>query len=244
MVILFFFIIHWYSSLFFQSVFLHRYAAHGTFTMSRRMEKFFYIGCGITQGSSYISAKAYGIMHRLHHAHTDTAADPHAPDNSANMFTLMWDTRNSYFNIYSGKTVTDKRYEHNLPEWDAFDKLAHNWVTRVLWIVGYTCFYLVFATQWWMFLFLPLTIIMGSLHGIAINWWAHRFGYRNFNLADQSRNIMPVDILFLGEAFHNNHHKHPGRPNNAVKWFEVDMGYLFIRLMHNMRMIRLRNPND
>jgi stearoyl-CoA desaturase (Delta-9 desaturase) len=85
---------------------------------------------------------------------------------------------------------------------------------------------------------------MGSLHGIAINWWAHRFGYRNFNLADQSRNIMPVDILFLGEAFHNNHHKHPGRPNNAVKWFEVDMGYLFIRLMHNMRMIRLRNPND
>src|SRR5215467_6483535 len=79
MIILLFFIIHWYSSLFFQSIFHHRYAAHGMYTMSKFWERVFYIGCFITQGSSYISARAYGILHRLHHAHTDEAEDPHSP---------------------------------------------------------------------------------------------------------------------------------------------------------------------
>src|SRR5688500_5776147 len=79
MAIVFLLIIHWYSSLFFQSVFHHRYAAHAMFTMTKGWEKAFYIGCYLTQGSSYISAYAYGIMHRLHHAHTDTIEDPHSP---------------------------------------------------------------------------------------------------------------------------------------------------------------------
>lgn len=238
MIILIFFAIHWYSSLFFQSVFLHRYAAHGVFTMSRRMEKLFFIGCAITQGSSYISPKAYGIMHRLHHAHTDTKDDPHSPDNSVNMLGLMWDTRNSYFEIYSGKTIVNTKYEYNLPAWNSFDRIAHNWVTRLVWIGAYASFYVVFATHWWMFLLLPLTVIMGSLHGVAINWWAHRFGYRNFNNADKSRNILPVDFLFLGEAFHNNHHKFPGRPNNAHRWFEFDTAYWLMKLMAKARLIR------
>ena len=57
MAILIFFVLHWYLSLFCQTFFLHRYAAHGAFTMSRGWEKFFYILTFITQGSSYMSAR-------------------------------------------------------------------------------------------------------------------------------------------------------------------------------------------
>src|SRR5690606_5152225 len=96
MAVLLFLIIHWYASLFFQSVFHHRYSAHGLFTMSKGWERVFFVGCFITQGSSYISAYTYGIMHRLHHAFTDKPEDPHSPTNTPGLFGMMLDTRNNY----------------------------------------------------------------------------------------------------------------------------------------------------
>lgn len=240
MALLVFIIIHWYLSLFFQSVFHHRYAAHRLFTMSPNWEKAFHIGCYITQGSSYISSYSYGIMHRLHHAHTDTEHDPHSPSITPNLFKMMWYTRNSYFNIFIGKTEVTDNYKKDLPQWEAFDKIAHNWVSRLIWGLIYLGIYIMLATHWWQYLFLPITFAMGAFQGTVVNWWAHKFGYRNFKVDNTSRNILPIDILFWGEAFHNNHHKHPGRPNNAVKWYEVDMGYVAMWTLDKMKVIKLK----
>lgn len=243
MFILFFLVIHWYASLFFQSFFHHRYAAHNHFTMSRGWEKFFYICCFFTQGSSYISATTYGLMHRLHHAHTDTEKDPHSPAFTDNMFALLWQTRNNYNSIFLGRTIVDDKFKKDLPEWAAFDKMAHNWVARLAWGAFYIAIYALLVTQWWMWLFLPVTFAMGALQGIAVNWWAHKFGYRNYTVNNTSRNIMPVDLIFWGEAYHNNHHRNPGRANNAVKWFEFDAGYGLMILMHKLRIIKLKPVN-
>lgn len=240
MTIIIFFIVHWYVSLFFQSFFMHRYAAHGHFTMSQGWEKFFYIGSFLTQGSSYISAATYGAMHRLHHAHTDKPEDPHSPANTPNPLLMMWATRNSYINLFLGKTVAEEKYMKDLPRWDAFDRFAHNWIARVLWGFAYLAFYLTFATAWWQWLFFPLTLAMGSLHGVAVNWWAHKFGYENYKLDNTSKNIMPLDLFFVGEAYHNNHHKHPGRPNNAVRWFEFDTTYFVMRGLHALKIIKIK----
>ena len=79
MAILIFFLAHWYLSLFAQTFFLHRYAAHQMFTMNKFWEKVFYFLTWVFQGSSFLSPKAYGIMHRLHHAYADTENDPHSP---------------------------------------------------------------------------------------------------------------------------------------------------------------------
>jgi len=242
MALLLFIVIHWYCSLFFQSVFHHRYAAHAMFSMSKGWERVFYIGCFLTQGSSYISAGTYGLMHRLHHAHTDTEEDPHSPSNTPNVFAMMWETRNNYINLYTGKTTADDKYKKGLPEWAAFDKIVHNWIMRVIWIAVYIAIYAYLATAWWMFLFLPLTIAMGSFQGVAVNWWAHRFGYENFKMNNTSKNILPFDIIFWGEAYHNNHHKHPTTPNNATRWFEWDMGYQAMRLLHKLKIIRITRP--
>lgn len=239
MAIFIFFAIHWYGSLFFQSFFHHRYAAHKHFTMSRGWEKFFFICCFITQGSSYISAYAYGMMHRLHHVHTDTEDDPHSPTNHPNFWRMMLETRNSYFSIYCGKTLVEDKIKKDIPQWHAFDKFAHNWITRVSWMMIYTAIYIWLATAWWQFLLLPFTIIMGTLQGAVVNWWAHKFGYRNFETEDTSRNIIPFDIFFWGESYHNNHHKFPGRPNNSVKWYEFDSIYAVELLLHKMKVIEI-----
>ena len=85
MEILIFFVAHWYLSLFAQSFFHHRYSAHQMFTMNKFTEKIFFIFSFVVQGSSYMSPKVYGAMHRMHHAHADTEKDPHSPKFSSNL---------------------------------------------------------------------------------------------------------------------------------------------------------------
>ena len=116
MVIILFFLAHWYLSLFCQTFFQHRYAAHQAFTMSKGWERFFYILTFVTQGSSFISPRAYAIMHRLHHAHTDTELDPHSPSYDSNLFTMMWRTKNVYQAILHGKYAVEERFMKNLPD--------------------------------------------------------------------------------------------------------------------------------
>ncbi|MFN6944649.1 MAG: fatty acid desaturase [Cytophagaceae bacterium] len=208
--------------------------------MSKHWEKAFYIGCFICQGSSYISATAYGIMHRLHHAHTDTKQDPHSPHNTGNVLLMMWQTRNNYINIYNGHTPVDEKFTKGLPRWDAFDRFAHNWIARLIWAGIYIALYIWLATEWWMFLFLPIHFAMGPIQGVAVNWWAHVYGYVNFRVNNTSKNILPVDLVFWGEAYHNNHHRYPSRPNNAVKWFEIDPGYILMKTMDKLGIIKLK----
>lgn len=57
---------------------------------------------------------------------------------------------------------------------------------------------------------------------------------------DTSTNIVPVDLVMLAEAYHNNHHKYPARPNFGIKWYEIDPVYPFIKLFHWMRIIKLK----
>lgn len=231
---------HWYLSLFFQSFFHHRYAAHQQFSMGRGWEKFFFVCCFITQGSSYISAYAYALMHRLHHEHADTDKDPHSPYYAKGVFKTLLQTRNSYAAIFSGKTMVPDKYKKDIPRWDRFDHFAHNWITRLCWIAVYIAIYARLATHWWMYLFLPFTIMICSVQGFAVNWWAHKFGYSNKAGNDHSKNILPLDLIFWGEAYHSNHHYYPGRANYGIRWFEIDPGYYVIRIFDKLNVIRLK----
>ena len=240
MAILIFIILHWYFSLFFQTFFHHRYAAHKMFTMSKFWEKIFFIFSFITQGASYLSPHTYGILHRLHHAHADTENDPHSPKYDHSLFAMMWRTKNIYVDINLGKVQIEDRYKKDLPEWQLFEKFAHSWVARLSWVACYIVFYIYFATSWWMYPFLLLHFVMGPFHGAIINWFSHKYGYVNFKLEDTSKNFLPVDFLMLGESYHNNHHMYSGRPNFGYRWFEIDPVYPFIKLFDKLRIIQLK----
>src|SRR6058998_428286 len=82
MAIVIFFTAHWVISAFFQSFFHHRYASHRMFTMAPRTERTFHMLTYLAQGPSYLSPRAYAILHREHHAYSDTERDPHAPASS------------------------------------------------------------------------------------------------------------------------------------------------------------------
>lgn len=239
MVIVTFFVLHWYSSLFCQTFFQHRYSAHRDCTMSRAWERFFFVFCFLAQGSSYLSANAYGVMHRLHHLHADRDGDPHTPLRSSNPVRMMWDTSVSYGKIYFGRSRDE---DLNCgPEWVAFEKVAHNIYARGVWIGIYGGLWIIFATAWWHWLLLPISIFMSAIHGTIINYYGHALGYRNFDVGNHSRNIIPFfDIILLGEGYHNNHHNQAGSSNFAVKWFEWDPTYLIMRILDYVGIIALK----
>jgi stearoyl-CoA desaturase (delta-9 desaturase) len=239
MTILLFFIGIWYASLFFQTFFQHRYAAHGAFKMNKFWERSFFILTYLAQGSSYMSPRAYAIMHRMHHAYTDTEKDPHSPSFSSNIFSMMWRTRNIYEGIYNRSIEVDDCFTKNLPDWEKFEKWANSSFSRILWALIYLCIFICFATSPWLFLLLPVVLTMGAFHGAIINWFAHKFGYTNFRMKNTSQNLFSVDVFMLGESYHNNHHKHPSRVNFGKRWHELDPVYPCIRLLSWLHIIKI-----
>jgi stearoyl-CoA desaturase (Delta-9 desaturase) len=244
MAILIFFVAHWYLSLFAQTFFLHRYSAHKMFTMGPITEKVFYWLTYIFQGSSFLSPYAYGVMHRLHHAHADTAEDPHSPSFSKNLFDMMWKTKNYYQEIVHKVDHIEAKFKKNVPNWVFMEKLGDSWVSRLGWGVAYIMFYYYFAESYWVFLLLPIHFLMGPVHGVIINWFAHKYGYRNYDVDDTAKNLLPIDFLMMGESYHNNHHKFGGRANFGIKWHEFDPTYPVIKLLSFMKIIKLKPNND
>ncbi len=240
MAILLFFFSHWFASLFCQTFFLHRYAAHRMFTMSKLWERFFYLATFITQGSSFLNPRAYAIMHRMHHAYSDTEKDPHSPHYFSSMFRMMWHTKEIYVNYLLGRVEPELGFDKNIPVWPLFDRFSSSWTFRLLFVAGYTMYYVVFATEPWMFALLPFHFIMGPIHGGIVNWFGHKYGYVNFHdTGDRSRNTLPFDLLTLGELFQNNHHKYPSHANFAQRLFEIDPTYPLIKLLSWLRIISL-----
>lgn len=244
MIILYFFIAHWYLSLFAQTFFLHRYAAHQMYTMKPFWEKVFYIMTYIFQGSSFLSPYAYGVMHRMHHAYADTEKDPHSPSYSKNLFDMMWKTKAFYNDILNKRIAVDPKFIKGVPYWAPIEKLGDLWISRLAWGTAYTIFYMNYATHWWMYLLLPIHYLMGPVHGAIINWFAHRIGYINFKVSDTAKNLLPLDVLMMGESYHNNHHKLGGRANFGVKWHEFDPTYPVIKLLNFIHVIKLKKNND
>jgi stearoyl-CoA desaturase (delta-9 desaturase) len=242
MFIIVFFLIQWYVGLFFQTFFLHRYAAHQMFSMSKATEKVFFVLTWLFQGSSYLSPYAYGVMHRLHHDHADTEHDPHSPLFSKGLFDMMWQTRIYYNNLASGAMVIDDpKLTKNIPQWSSFDKFANGAVSRLFWVAVNVAVYYFFATAAWQWVLLPFSLAMAPVHGAIINWFAHKYGYRNFECDDTSVNFLPVDVLMMGESYHNNHHVHGSRANFGHRWHEIDPTYQVIKLLNFMGVIKLNN---
>ena len=222
------------------------------FTMSAGWEKVLIAFTYLAPGSSYLSPRAYGILHRLHHQNTDKPDDPHSPSHYPKRLfgpvLMMIETVRIYHAINMGKTdfevgskhfVIDSVIQKNLPYYPVFDRVAQTWALRLVWIVLYTLVYVAFAPSLWWFILIPIHYVMTSVHGLIINWYAHTIGYRSYDAENTSTNLFPIDPM-AGEGLHNNHHQFPGRANFANRWYEFDLTYQVIKVLAWMRIIKLR----
>ncbi len=210
--------------------------------MSKGWERFFHLLTYVCQGSSYLNPRAYAILHRQHHAYSDTEKDPHSPLFFGNVFTLMIHTKRRYDAYAYNLEQPEARFDGGCPSWPLIDRLGQGWTLRILWGTAYTLVYIFFAQAWWMWLLLPFHYLMGPVHGAIVNWCGHRYGYRNFDNKDDSRNCLPIDFVTLGELFQNNHHKYGSRVKFSVRRFEVDPCYAIIRVFDWLGIIQLDRP--
>ncbi len=248
--LLYFIMVQYFASLFFHSFFLHRYGTHRQFTMPKRTERIFFLLTYVSQGSSFLDPKAYAIIHLEHHAHSDTGQDPHSPLNFSRLKwgldfpiagTLMMKHLRYFFaEVYYGKSELLKLYkEKEFPSWPHFERFASSRFSSVLFGTAYALIYLWLATAWWMWLFLPITILSGPVQGAIVNWCGHMWGYRRYKLNDNSRNTPVFNIVMLGELNQNNHHQDPDNPNFGKAWYELDLIYPVILFLDLIRVIKI-----
>lgn len=241
-VILVFFVTHWLLSVFCQTFFLHRYGAHRMFSLSRGWERAFHLLTYLAQGPSYLDPRGYAILHRMHHAYSDTERDPHSPLYYSNALSMMWATKHRYDDYAYRRVAPEARFDGGCPEWPTLDRLGQSWPMRLVWCAAYIAVYVAFAPSAWFFLLLPAHFIMGPIHGAIVNWGGHKYGYRNFENTDQSRNTLVFDFLTFGELFQNNHHEFGMSPNFAVRRFEIDPAYPIIKLLEALGIVKDLSP--
>jgi len=205
--ILLFFFLHWFLSLFFHSFFLHRYASHLMYTARKGWEKTFYFLTWFVQGSSFLVPRAYAVMHRMHHAYSDTENDPHSPHFFKDVWHMMLHTAKIYQSFIKNRNLPEPQFTREyLPVWEKLDRIGYSNITRLLFAAVYIAVFVVFAPSLWWYLLLPIHFLMGPVQGAIVNWFGHKLGYANFNNGDHSKNSSPIGILLMGELFQNNHH--------------------------------------
>lgn len=237
-----FLILHWFLSLFSQTFYQHRYVTHRQFEMLPFWQKFFYGFAYVSEGSSFLDPRVYAVLHRVHHEHSDTELDPHPPNFFKDVFTFTWHTKKRFSDYAHSRVKVDPKFLENLPDFPKlFSFWADSWASRLIWGASYLAmYYFVIDGPWWTYLFLPIHFLMGPIQGSIVNWCGHKYGYRNFDTPDKSKNTPGLAIPMLAEIFQNNHHKDPGNPNFGVKWHELDIVYwLAIRPMNFMHIIKI-----
>jgi hypothetical protein len=144
-----FLVSHWVLAVFCQTFFLHRYGAHQMFSMSKGWERFFYLLTFTAQGSSYLNPRAYAILHREHHAFSDTPRDPHSPHVYPNLITMMKHTLDRYQEHSHRRIEAESRFDTGAPEWPLLDKIGRSWACHLAFMAGYTAFYVAFLGVAW-----------------------------------------------------------------------------------------------
>ena len=235
--ILVFFLIHRYISVFFQSFFLHRYAAHLMFTMRKWWERIFHVLTRIAQWPSYLVPSAYAVLHRMHHKFSDTIDDPHSPIFFRDVWGMMKRTAKVYQDIILKNKYIDQ-FAKNYPVRNFVDKRWQSRYSRIGRWVLYAVVYALLGAQWWMYFLLPVHFLMGPIHGAIVNRAWHMIGYRNHKTGDHSKNTLAIDFLTVGELFQNNHHNNGSNPKFANRRREFDPTYVVMKILAWMRIIR------
>ena len=221
-----FLLIHWYLSLFCQSFYLHRYISHRQFNLSEAWDKFFLILTIFSQGPSFLRPMHYKRLHMQHHAFSDEPQDPHSPVMNKNIIQMIKKTFHEYMNLKNGSETFPR-----------IVAVADSFFTRGVFVLLYIGLYLAFTDSYWYLLLVPLHTFLGPLHGAIVNWCGHKYGYRNYELKDNSKNTLVFDFLMMGELYQNNHHANVCKINFADKWYEFDMTYILYKLLKRLKIV-------
>jgi len=217
------------------TIFLHRHQAHHALDLHPAVSHFFRLWLWLTTG---MVTKEWAAVHRKHHAKCDTPEDPHSPQ-ILGINRVLWAGVFLYVRE-ARRPDTLERYGRGTPD----DWLERNVYSRfkllgmvLMGVIDIVLFgiipgLLILATQ---LVWIPFWAA-GVINGIG-----HYWGYRHWPTPDASTNIMPLGILIGGEELHNNHHAYPTSAKLSNKWYEFDIGWLYIRILEALGLAKVKH---
>ena len=216
------------------TVFLHRCQAHRSLKLSPVISHFFRFWLWLTTG---MVTKEWAAIHRKHHAKCESAGDPHSPQVKG-ISTVLWSGTELYRETAKDKECIEK-YGHGTPD-DWVERHIYSkhsvWGVGSMLVINFCLFGIIGVAIWAIQMMWIPFFAAGVINGIG-----HFVGYRNFKTPDASRNIFPLGILIGGEELHNNHHSHATSPKLSSKWYEFDIGWLYIKLFEFFGLAEVRN---
>jgi stearoyl-CoA desaturase (delta-9 desaturase) len=216
------------------TLYLHRCQAHRALDMHPALSHFFRFWLWLTTG---MITKEWAAIHRKHHAKCETEDDPHSP-RIHGINKILFTGVVMYVKESHNTEVMD-RYGHSTPT----DWLERNVYTPM--------------NKWGVVLLAAIDLLLfgpiaGTIIYVAqIGWipfWAagvingvgHYWGYRNFQTEDDSTNMVPWGAWIGGEELHNNHHAYPTSAKFSLRWYEFDLGWMYIRIAQSLGLVTVR----
>ena len=215
------------------TIFLHRSQAHRALDLHPIVSHFFRFWLWMTTG---MVTKAWAAIHRKHHAKCETPEDPHSPQVLG--LKKVFFEGSELYRAEAKNLETLEKYGHGTPD----DWLERNLYTsrsglgiKLMLIIDVALFGPIGLTIWAVQMaWIPITAA-GIINGVG-----HYWGYRNFKCEDASTNIVPWGIIIGGEELHNNHHAYGTSAKLSSKWYEFDIGWLYIRIMETVGLSKVR----
>jgi stearoyl-CoA desaturase (delta-9 desaturase) len=215
------------------TVYLHRCQAHRALELHPAVSHFFRFWLWMTTG---MLTGQWAAIHRKHHAKCETEEDPHSPQTRG-----IWKVLLEGAELYRSEAKNEetmRKFSHGTPN----DWMERNVYTKypilgvsLMMVLNVALFGVVGLTIWAVqMVWIPFWAA-GVVNGLA-HWW----GYRNFNSSDASTNIFPWGILIGGEELHNNHHTYATSAKLSNKWYEFDIGWMYIRIMSAFRLAKVK----
>lgn len=215
------------------TIYLHRCQAHRALDLHPAVSHFFRFWLWLTTG---MVTKEWVAVHRKHHARCETAEDPHSPQvkgigkvllEGAELYGMEKKNLETLDKFGSG--TPDDWLERNVYTCHSALGIGLMMVIDIVLLgpIGLT----IWAVQ---MAWIPVTAA-----GI-INGAGHYWGYRNFDADDASTNLSPWGILIGGEELHNNHHAYASSARLSNKWYEFDIGWLYIRTLQFFGLARVK----
>jgi len=215
------------------TLYLHRSQAHRGVEFHPMVSHFFRFWLWLTTG---MVTQQWVAIHRKHHQKSDQPGDPHSPHVFGIWRVLFAGTR--LYSRAAKDTAMIKQFGVGTPnDWverNIYSKYNFLGITLLL-IANSLCF------GWWGLLVWSIQMIWipfwaaGVINGAA-HWW----GYRNGQTRDHSRNISPWGIIVGGEELHNNHHLDPASARLSRRWWEFDIGWMYICLLRRLKLAQVR----
>jgi fatty-acid desaturase len=231
-----FLILNWMTASLGIGIGYHRLLTHRGFKTPKWLEYgLTMLGCLAIQDG----AVKWVATHRIHHSHTETERDPHSPRQGGVWAHVGWVLLGD---AQEHDAATLSRYAPDLLK-DRFHVLLARYYVLPSIILGV----ILFAVGGWTMVLwgIFLRTVVGWHETWLVNSATHLWGTRRFETKDDSTNNALIAFFSFGEGWHNNHHAHPTSARHGLKWYELDLNWLTIKLLEKLgfaKQIRVYKP--